>query len=110
MAENQCNKIDIRRTADELSSRLYILREIAKLAAFAVEARRTLQGVEDVLTFDLEFEELLSQQVEARRNWTTMDDCAGIVMQWVAQEMSRVDDSTTRALYAIADGKEMAHG
>jgi hypothetical protein len=110
MAEIECSKTAIRRQADTLSGRMYRLREVAHLAAFAVEARRTLEGVYDALEHHPEFEKLMVQQVEAHRNWSAMEDTAGSVLQWVAQELRGVDDEMVAALYAIADGKEVAHG
>lgn len=110
MAEIKCSKTDIRGTADALSGRMYRLREVANLCAFAVEARRILEGIDNVLEILPEAGEIVRQQVVAHRNWATMDDTAGSVLQWVAQEMTKVDDSMTAALYAIADGKAVAHG
>lgn len=62
------------------SMELYRLTQVAKLAAFACEARRVLQEIEDLCTFDADLEQRLSDGIEARRTWVEHDDSTSEVL------------------------------
>ena len=77
--------------ADDLSSRLNILTELVKLAAFAVEARRVLSGIHEAKSSRPEFEKVITNAVPASNTWLTMDDGAGEILTHVAIQLVEID-------------------
>lgn len=85
--------IDAMRDASNADSlALYRLANITKLAAFACESRRVLEGVENALVYDKEVRAAISQRVSAWSTWTEMEDVTGEVLQGVARQMEALND------------------
>lgn len=87
MSEHTASTHDMAQAFEQLRSamqaqsmELYRLTQVAKLAAFACEARRILQEIEDLCAFDGELEHRLSDSIEARRNWIEHDDSTSEVL------------------------------
>jgi hypothetical protein len=62
---------------DERSSEIYTLTRHLKLIAFAVEARRILNGIEDVSDVNPEFRKLVDAGVEDASRWIEYEDVVG---------------------------------
>ena len=73
--------------SDALSLELFHLAEIVRLAAFAVEAQRTLRGVFDELTYHPKANEYVASRVDACNNWTTFDRSAAENLRYAADRM-----------------------
>ena len=93
--------------ADDVSSRLYRLQNVAYLAAFAAAARRVLEGIEDVVAQLPELKKTISNHVEALNSLGEMKDVGPEVVEWVAQEMERLNVEMTEAMYAMAHDKAL---
>lgn len=88
-----------RRTADELSLRLYCFEQVLKQAAFAAEARRTLSEINNAIAFDPETENKLSERVEALGQWMEMEDTAGEVLRFVSCEIDIINQAFVNIIY-----------
>ncbi|MEO6320112.1 MAG: hypothetical protein ABIR56_05580 [Polaromonas sp.] len=77
--------------AETDSLALYKLTNVIKLAAFACETRRTLEGINNALTHDKEARAAISKNVNAWRTWTEMDDVTGEVLQDVAMQLDALN-------------------
>ena len=69
---------------------LYRIGNILKLAAFAAEARRTLDAVDGAIPYFKDAEKHLHETVTAWRNWTVMEDTVGDVLNDVAREVGEL--------------------
>ena len=85
--------------ADDLSSRLNILTELVKLAAFAVEARRVLSGIHEAKSSRPEFEKVITNAVPASNTWLTMDDGAKKIMTDGATPTAEIHTGFTDGVY-----------
>lgn len=94
-----------RRKADDLSLKLFNLTEIVKLASFAVEARRVLQGIKDAAACNPDMEKFIGNSSECPHTWTEMDDSTGNVLNHLARELGAVNISFTQAVYDLIDIK-----
>lgn len=88
---------NLRNQVDEFSLRLYHLANVAKLAAFACEARRTLEGVADAVHFREEMREKLFEAIPCANNWREMEDVSGAVLQELARGLEAMQDSMSSA-------------
>lgn len=79
----------------EISSTLYHLTAIVRLAAFAAEARRTLTGIEDALHYREEMQEVIRGSVLKSAQWATLEDSTGQVLDYVACQLEKVADDFT---------------
>ena len=77
---------------DEISLTLYNITEIVKLAAFAAEARRTLEGIRNALHYREEMQEVIRDSVLNSAQWSEMEDSAGDVLDYVARQLHQVND------------------
>ena len=73
--------------ADDDGYKLTRLANIVKLAAFACEARRTLGAIEAAGSYRKSVGEYVAESVPAWRGWTTLEDTAGSVLDYVGMEM-----------------------
>jgi hypothetical protein len=89
--------------ADDLSLKLYGLTEIVKLAAFASEARRTLQGISGVMKHHPEMQAAVATSVGTSSNWEALEDVTGNVLAHLARELDAVNVEFTQAAYALAN-------
>lgn len=71
-----------------VESELYELRNIVGLCAFAAEARRVLQRIDDVTHLDTGLDTKLKGLIHARSNWSEFYDCTGDVLKDVQQRMN----------------------
>ena len=79
--------------ADTDSLALYKLANLVKLAAFACEARRILEGVHDALELQPKAKEFIAERVQYRNNWVEFDDVAGHVLQDVAMQLDALSEA-----------------
>lgn len=63
---------------------------IAKLAAFASEARRTLSGIDKAMQYHPKAEETIRAMVPAWRQWSAMDDTVAPVLDHLAGSMDKL--------------------
>jgi hypothetical protein len=89
--------------ADELSLKLNNLTEIVKLAAFASEARRTLEGIDSIMKHSPEMRAVVNASVDTSSNWKAMEDVTGNVLSYVAQELDAVNRDFTQTVYDLAN-------
>ena len=73
--------------SDALSLELCHLTELVRLAAFAVEAQRTLEGVFEALTYYPKANEYVASRVDAVNNWKTFDHGAAENLRYAADRM-----------------------
>ena len=79
----------------EISSTLYHLTAIVRLAAFAAEARRTLTGIDDALHYREEMQVIIRGSVLKSAQWAMLEDSAGQVLDYVACQLEKVADDFT---------------
>jgi hypothetical protein len=89
--------------ADELSLKLHHLTKIVRLAAFAAESRRTLQGIENALTFRPEMQEVLAEVVPCINNWAEMEDAVGDVLCYAADQLEEVYSGFTEITAEVSE-------
>jgi hypothetical protein len=92
----------IRDQADEDGLKLHHLMNVIKLAAFATEARRVLEGIECVTLYRPEMAAVILESVPGSKSWTTQDDEVGSVLSNVAFELSALAGEITDRAYALA--------
>jgi 2-C-methyl-D-erythritol 4-phosphate cytidylyltransferase len=88
--------------AEALFDKLYNLAEIVKLAAFAVEARRTLTAIHDTTTYRPEMRGVITNNVPNSLNWSEMTDNAGDVLNYAGGEIDKVSVEFTDTVYSLA--------
>ncbi len=91
--------------ADEISLKLCNLTEIVKLAAFAAEARRTLEEIKNVMHYRPEMQKVIKDGVLNASNWSELEDNTGDVLGYVARQLEKVNDDFTQNLYGLAHAK-----
>ena len=72
---------------------LHRLSNVVRLAAFACEAQRTLEGIESVLTHQPKAKKAVSKQVRASASWSEIDDVTGEVLLDVAEQLAALNES-----------------
>lgn len=95
------------RNADDLALKLHNLTELVKLAAFAVEARRTLTGISDELRYQPEMQAAITDGVRHSTSWADLEDNTGDVLNYVSSELVDLNSEFTGAVYSLAYA---AHG
>ena len=83
------------------SNKLYKLANIVKLAAFASEARRTLEGIDDALTYHKDAKETIHQNVQGCRTWAEMEDVTGDVLQEVARRLESLSEAISERTFHL---------
>ena len=86
-------------TADSLA--LFHINNVVRLAAFACEARRTLQGIDDVLQYQPDVRESIADRVPAARNWTAFDDVASDVLQNLSTQIQALSESIDMRCFEV---------
>ena len=71
--------------ADSLA--LCHINNVVKLAAFACEARRAIQGINEALRYQDDARGIISDAVPAFNNWREFEDVAGDVLQQVSNQI-----------------------
>lgn len=89
--------------ADDLSLKLSNLTEIVKLAAFASEARRTLEGIDAMMKYSPEIRVAVSANVATPGNWKALEDASSNVLSHVARQLESINDDFTRTVYDLAN-------
>ncbi len=84
--------------ADSLA--LHHINNVVRLAAFACEARRTLQGIEEVLRYEPTAQKAVADTVPASRNWTQFDDVVGDVLQQASTQIEALAEAICRRSFA----------
>ena len=87
--------------ADTDSLALYKLTNLVKLAAFACEARRTLEGIDGALTYQPKAKEAISQQVSYSNNWSEFEDVTAHVLQDVALQMEALNEAISNRPFEL---------
>ena len=88
--------------ADALSMQMYHLIGVVKLAAFAAEARRTLDGIRDLTDCHVEVKQAIDGSVSAMSDWRERDDNAGEVLDYVARQLDEVRSEFTETVHDLA--------
>ena len=91
-----------RSKADTLSLQMYNLIGIVKLAAFAAEARRTLDAIRDLAHCRADVKQAIEDHVSAPSDWRERDDNAGEVLDYVARQLEEVNSEFTDAVHGLA--------
>ena len=99
---------EYRAKADEISRRLYHLGNIAHLAAFAAQARDTLEQIDRLTNGVPHVAELINNCVTNPGDWAEKKDVSGEVLTWLADQMSGLDTEMIDAMYAMAKGDEVS--
>ena len=97
-------------TADKLSLKIYHLTEIVKLAAFAAEARRTLEGIDGALTYHRDMQQVIIDNVSHSNNWIEMQDASAEVLRYVSRELVEVGREVATSIYTALDQKSSTKG
>ena len=92
--------------ADALSMQMYNLIGIVKLAAFAAEARRTLDAVANLADCRVEIKQAIADSVSAMAEWRERDDNAGEVLDYVARQLDEVRGEFTDTVHDLARAKQ----
>ncbi len=82
----------LREAADADGMALYHLTNIIKLAAFACESRRALEGITFVLREHPVADNDVKNTIPAVHEWDTMHAAAGEVLQHVATQMKELNE------------------
>ena len=98
---------EYRAKADEISRRLYHLGNIAHLAAFAAQARDTLEQIDRLTDGVPRIAELINNVTNASA-WVEKKDVSGEVLTWLADQMSSLDTEMIDAMYAMSKGDEVS--
>ena len=64
----------------EVWGELHSLKNIVALAAFAADARRTLEGIDEVRRWHPDTDTCINNRVAASRNWDTHEDVLSAVL------------------------------
>lgn len=95
--------------ADELSLKIYHLKNIVYLAAFAAESRRVLEGISEAAGMRPEMSKAIHGSVEYSNHWAGQKDAAGSVLEWVAEQMDEFNTDMTDSMYKMASGESVSH-
>lgn len=93
------------RSADDLSLKLFQITEIVKLAAFAAESRRVLEGIRNVAHYRPEMQKVIEDSSKCPNTWTEMDDSTGNVLDYIARELEDINTAFVEAVYDLAEKK-----
>lgn len=102
----QCTADAATSKANALSMQMYNLIGIVKLAAFAAEARRTLDGIRDVTDYRVDVNQAIADSVSAMGDWRERDDNAGEVLDYVARQLEEVRSEFTETVHDLARAKK----
>ena len=91
-----------RNRADELSGRLNGAFNLLRLAAFAAEARRTLDEIELALSYRDKVREDLRAHVSHMTNWQDMPDASAEALQFIAQMVEQTQGEFTELAYQLS--------
>ena len=106
------NKLTSTQVATRLCSAhadITAMTNIVKLAQFAAEARRTLQGINDLGRLKPEVEAVISKHVEASHEWEMCEDVLGQVLNYAINRLERAQDEMERMermLMAMTDSAQ----
>lgn len=92
--------------ANALSMQMYNLIGIIKLAAFAAEAGRTLDGIRDVTDYRVDVKQAIADSVSAMGDWRERDDNAGEVLDYVARQLEEVRSEFAETVHGLARAKK----
>jgi hypothetical protein len=81
---------------DVQAQEVYRLAQVVKLAAFAAEARRTLEAIGNACLLDRQLADELAQHVDAVNNWSTFDDVSGEVLRGLGSSLERIAGDADR--------------
>lgn len=79
------------------------IKNMVLLAAFACEARRTLQEIDGVLVRETEACQTIKDGVVAVNNWTCFEDVVGDVLQQVARQIGDLSTGITDRAFDVGN-------
>ncbi len=94
------------RKGDELSLKLHNITEIVKLAAFAAESRRVLEGIENMCAYLPDVKTYVKNSSEGANTWLDMPDATGTVLQYLAKELETINEGFSKTVSDMAQGRE----
>lgn len=97
---------DAKSKANALSMQMYHLIGIVKLAAFAAEARRTLEGIRELADYRPEIKQAIADHVSAMADWRERDDNSGEMLEYVARQLEEVNGEFTETVHGLAWAKK----
>lgn len=71
-----------------VESELFELRSVVGLCAFAAEARRVLQRLDDVTRLDTALNRKVAELIPALHNWSELYDCTGDALNDVQRRLN----------------------
>lgn len=89
---------------------LHHIKNVVLLAAFACEARRTLEGMTDALTYHAEARASVEELVTASSNWSCFEDVTGDVLRHVASQIDDLSAVMTGRAFGSADIPPLSEG
>ena len=87
--------------AETLSYKLESICELVKLAAFASEARKALEGIHQVLAYYPDVSARIAANMDAANEWTTFEDNTSSVLQSIARQLSECNQKNVQATYDL---------
>jgi hypothetical protein len=102
----QCTADAATSKANALSVQMHHLIGVVKLAAFAAEARRTLDRIREVADCYPHFKQTIADHVPAMGDWQEREDNAGEVLDYVARQMDEVRSEFTETVHDLARVKK----
>lgn len=91
----------LRQQIDAQAQEVYRLAQVVKLAAFAAEARRTLEAIGNACVLDRQLADELAQHVDAVNNWGTFDDVSGEVLRGLGSSLEHIAADADRMAMQI---------
>jgi hypothetical protein len=92
---------------DAQAQEVYRLAQVVKLAAFAAEARRTLEAIGNACVLDRQLAEELAQHVDAVNNWGTFDDVSGEVLRGLGSSLEHIAADADRMAMQIKNSNSV---
>ena len=76
----------------DFSIHLNSLNQIIKLCAFATEARRTLNDIDQYKSISPDFDKAIFKHIDACNEWSTHSDDVGSVLRDVSYQIDKLSD------------------
>lgn len=94
---------EIKSQDEDMRGELLRLTSVVQLAAFACEARRTLEGYANGLAYFPQAQEVCRKLTPAINNWRSMPDVCGPVLDDAAINLDFLGDKLADRVYRVAD-------
>lgn len=100
MADTATNK------AEDLSMQLIDITQLVELAAFAAEARRTLNAIQRLKRFDPVVCKTIDLHVKCPDDWGSFPDSSGLVLHEIGRQLEKINTAFTKTVFDLANGEE----